>query len=162
RNRTGDHWHVLVAGLPPAFSYGWRVDGPDGPGDCYDPTVVLLDPAATAITGGGQWGVSVETNPRFTSRRCVFPRPPFTRQEDTPLLTPLEDTVIYEMHVRGFTVHPSSLVAKPGTFAGLVEKIPYLQALGVTAVELLPIHEFDENDCPFTNPLTGEKLRNFW
>jgi isoamylase len=162
RNRTGDHWHVLVAGLPPSFSYGWRVDGPDGPGDCYDPAVVLLDPSSTAITGGGKWGVSVETSPRFTSRRSVFLRRPFNWQEDAPLLTPLEDTVIYEMHVRGFTAHPSSLVAKPGTFAGLVEKIPYLQSLGVTAVELLPIHEFDENDCPFTNPLTGEKLRNFW
>jgi glycogen operon protein len=162
RNRTGDHWHVLVAGLPPSFSYGWRVDGPDGPGDSYDPAVVLLDPSSTAITGGGKWGVSVETNPRFTSRRSVFLRRPFNWQEDAPLLTPLEDTVIYEMHVRGFTAHPSSLVAKPGTFAGLVEKIPYLQSLGVTAVELLPIHEFDENDCPFTNPLTGEKLRNFW
>src|SRR5919204_172417 len=65
-------------------------------------------------------------------------------------------------HGRGFTCHPNSMTAHPGTFAGLIEKIPYLKALGVTAVELLPIHEFDENDCPFTNPLTGERLRNFW
>ncbi len=162
RNRTGDHWHVLVAGLPPSFSYGWRVEGPDGPGHCYDPNLVLLDPAATAITGGGKWGVSCETNARFTTRRSVFLRRPFNWQEDAPLVTPMEDSIIYEMHVRGFTCHPSSLVAKPGTFTGLIEKIPYLQALGVTAVELLPIHEFDECDCPFTNPYTGEKLRNFW
>jgi glycogen operon protein len=162
RNRTGDHWHVLVAGLPPSFSYGWRVDGPPGPGNYYDPSIVLLDPAATAITGGGKWGSTCETNPRFTTRRSVFLRRPFNWQEDVPLRTPLEDTIIYETHVRGFTAHSSSLAARPGTFAGLVEKIPHLQSLGVTAVELLPIHEFDECDCPFTNPYTGEKLRNFW
>ena len=75
---------------------------------------------------------------------------------------PWEDTILYELHVRGFTVHPSSGVRHPGTFAGLIEKIPYLKSLGVTAVELLPIHEFDENDCPFVNPVTGETLRNFW
>src|SRR5947209_8026542 len=75
---------------------------------------------------------------------------------------PREDSILYELHVRGFTVDPSSGVRHPGTFAGLVEKIPYLNALGVTAVELLPIDEFDENDCPFVNPMTGERLRNFW
>src|SRR5690606_7582888 len=89
-------------------------------------------------------------------------RRPFHWQEDAPPLTPLEDTIIYELHVRGLTCHPTAAVAHPGTFAGLIEKIPYLQALGVTAVELLPIHEFDETDCPFFNPHTGEQLRNFW
>ena len=97
-----------------------------------------------------------------TTRRSLFFRRPFDWREDAPLLTPLEDTIIYELHVRGFTCHPSGGVSRPGTFAGLVEKIPYLQKLGITAVELLPVHEFDEDDCPFTNPLTGEKLRNFW
>src|SRR5262249_19143785 len=77
-------------------------------------------------------------------------------------LTALEDSIIYELHVRAFTCHPSSDVKHPGTFAGLIEKIPYLQWLGVTAVELLPIHEFDECDCTFHNPLTGEQLRNLW
>src|SRR5207249_3836904 len=76
--------------------------------------------------------------------------------------TPVADSIIYELHVRGFTCHPSSGVAQPGTFAGLMEKLPYLQWLGVTAVELLPIHEFDECDCPFSNPWTGEPLRNYW
>src|SRR5947209_3470256 len=77
RNRTGDHWHILVAGLPPSFSYGWRVDGPRTPGNCYDPNMVLLDPAATALTGGAKWGVPSETNPRHTTRRSVFIRSPF-------------------------------------------------------------------------------------
>ena len=106
--------------------------------------------------------MSREPEKHRSARRSVYIRRPFDWQEDAPLVTPLEDTIIYELHVRGFTCHPSSLTAHPGTFAGLIEKIPYLQALGVTAVELLPIHEFDENDCPFVNPVTGETLRNFW
>ncbi len=161
RNRTGSHWHVLVAGLPPAFCYGWRVDGPRGPGHAFDPSLVLLDPSSTALSGGAVWGRCPELGPG-TSRRSLYLRRPFHWHEDAPPLTPLEDSVICELHVRGFTCHPSSGVAHPGTFAGLVEKIPYLQALGVTAVELLPIHEFDECDCPFSNPDTGERLRNFW
>src|SRR2546421_513705 len=88
--------------------------------------------------------------------------PPPDRREAAPPLVALEDSLIYELHVRGFTVHPSAGVSHPGTFAGLIEKIPYLKNLGVTAVELLPVHEFDEDDCPFTNPQTGERLRNFW
>jgi len=163
RNRTGDHWHILVAGLPPSFTYGWRVDGPKGPGHHFDPSIVLLDPAATALSGGARWGESPDPpNQRFTSRRSLYLRRPFHWGEDVPLLTPLEDTIIYELHVRGFTCHPHSGVAHPGTFAGLMEKIPYLRALGITAVELLPIHEFDECDCIFRNPDTGERLRNFW
>ncbi|MGC8640559.1 MAG: glycogen debranching protein, partial [Isosphaeraceae bacterium] len=76
--------------------------------------------------------------------------------------TPLADTIIYELHVRGYTVHPSSGVRHPGTFAGLAEKIDHLKDLGITAVELLPVDEFDENDCPFVNPFTGERLKNYW
>jgi isoamylase len=163
RNRTGDHWHVLIAGLPPAFTYGWRVDGPKGPLHRFDPSVVLLDPSATALSNGGVWGRPCDPRGQHaTSRRSLYIRRPFHWREDTPLLTPLEDTIIYELHVRGFTCHPTSFVAHPGTFAGLVEKIPYLKELGVTAVELLPIHEFDECDCPFVNPETGQPLRNFW
>jgi glycogen operon protein len=162
RNRTGDHWHVLLSGLPPHFRYGWRVDGPGGPGHCFDPGIVLIDPSATALSGGGFWGQLRETSEHITSRRGVFQRRPFHWQEDAPPLVPLEDSIIYELHVRGFTVHPSAEVNAPGTFTGLIEKIPYLKELGVTTVELLPIHEFDENDCPFINPETGEKLRNFW
>jgi glycogen operon protein len=162
-NRTGDHWHVLVAGLPAAFTYGWRVDGPPGHGHHFDPTRVLLDPSATSLSNGARWGIAEELDDqRFSSRRSLYLRRPYHWREDTPPLTPLEDTIIYELHVRGFTCHPTSMVAHPGTFAGLTEKIPYLQSLGVTAVELLPIHEFDENDCPFRDPDTGERLRNFW
>jgi glycogen operon protein len=162
RNRTGDHWHVLVAGLPPAFTYGWRVDGPHSPGHCYDANTILLDPAATALTNGARWGQSREPEKHRSARRSVYLRRPFHWQEDAPPLTPFEDAIIYELHVRGFTCHPSAMTAHPGTFAGLMAKIPYLQSLGVTAVELMPVHEFDETDCPFTDPFTGERNRNLW
>jgi glycogen operon protein len=162
KNRTGYHWHIKVQGLPPAFRYGWRVDGPPGDGHRFDPTAVLLDPSATSLSDGATWGQSVEVDRQHTVRRSLFFRRPFNWGDDAPPRTPLEDSIIYELHVRGFTCHPRSGVSRPGTFAGLVEKIPYLQSLGVTAVELLPIHEFDECDCPFRNPQTGEPLRNFW
>src|SRR5262249_15970516 len=91
-----------------------------------------------------------------------FVRRSFNWREDMPPRTALEDSLIYELHVRGFTCHPTSGVAHPGTFAGLSEKIPYLKWLGFTAGETLPIHEFDEGGCPFTNPPTGRRLRNCW
>ena len=138
-----------------------------GHGHRFNPNLVLLDPASTSLSDGAVWGIPAPEEggngkPRGTRRRSLFVRRPYDWREDSPPLTPLEDMVIYELHVRGFTCHATSAVSKPGTFAGLVEKIPYLQALGVTAVELLPVHEFDEDDCPFINPQTGGKLRNFW
>jgi isoamylase len=162
KNRTGAHWHILVAGLPPSFQYGWRTNGPAGRRHRFNPALVLLDPAAIALSDGAVWGKCLENQPDRTSRRSLFIRHAFNWQEDIPPRTPLEDSIIYELHVRGFTCHPSSGVSKPGTFAGLTEKIPYLKDLGVTAVELLPIHEFEESDCPFVNPRTGARLRNFW
>jgi glycogen operon protein len=164
-HRTGDNWHVLVGGLPQAFRYGWRVDGPRGRGHRFDPSIILLDPSSTTLSEGATWGAGAadfKPGVRGTSRRSLFFRRSFDWREDVPPLTALEDSLIYELHVRGFTCHPTSGVASPGTFRGLVEKIPYLKELGITAVELLPVHEFNEDDCPFSNPLTGERLRNFW
>ncbi|MGL6096151.1 MAG: glycogen debranching protein GlgX [Fimbriiglobus sp.] len=163
RNRTGDHWHVRVHDLPDTFCYGWRVDGPTGSKHRFDPSRLLLDPAATMISGGAEWAGSCETDPERTSRRSLYHHgPAYPWDDDAPPLTAHEDTIVYELHVRGFTQDRSSGVAKPGTYLGLVEKIPYLVWLGVTAVELLPIHEWDECDCPFVDPRTGEKLVNFW
>ncbi len=155
--RTGDHWHVRVDGLPDEFAYGYRVDGPKGNGNRFDPSLVLFDPASRAIACGRPWGQS-----GTISRRSLLTRVGNNRQDDVNPRIAREDTIIYELHVRGFTVDPSSGVRHPGTYAGLTEKIGYLKDLGVTAVELLPIDEFDENDCPFVNPLNGERLRNFW
>jgi isoamylase len=81
---------------------------------------------------------------------------------DSPPKHSASDTVIYETHVRGFTVHPSSGATHPGTFSGLTEKIPYLQDLGLTAIELMPVLEFNENESELLNPITGEKLKNYW
>jgi isoamylase len=157
RHRTGDHWHIRVDGLPGEFCYGYRVDGPRGNGHRYDPSIVLLDPASRALSCSRAWGTEGVVPRRSLVNTAMNPD-----QDDVNPCTPREDTVIYELHVRGYTIDPSSGVRHRGTFAGLIEKIPYLKALGVTAVELLPIDEFDENDCPFVNPLTGERLRNFW
>ena len=156
-NRTGDHWHVRVEGLPVEFCYGYRVDGPVGDGFRFDPEIVLLDPYARAVSYGGAWG---EHSPN--PRRSLVTDAMEDREPTVPPGIPLEDTIIYELHVRGYTVDPSSGVTNPGTFAGLSEKIDHLRDLGVTAVELLPIDEFDETDCAFVNPLTGERLLNFW
>jgi glycogen operon protein len=163
KNRTGDHWHIRVSGLPGTFCYGWRVDGPHAPRTRFDPSRLLLDPASVMLSNGAQWAATCEVDPQRTHRRSLYHRGRrYDWEDDAPPLTPLEDSVIYELHVRGFTCHPSSQVEYPGTFRGLIEKIPYLKWLGVTAVELMPVFEFDECDCPFTNPQTGEKLVNFW
>ena len=163
KNRTGDHWHIRVMGLPPTFCYGWRVDGPHLPRARFDPSRLLLDPAAVMLSDGAVWAGTCEVDPQRTRRRSLYHRGPrFDWGEDVPPRIPLEDSIIYELHVRGFTCHPSSGVAHPGTFRGLIEKIPYLKWLGITAVELMPVFEWDECDCPFTNPDTGEKLVNFW
>lgn len=163
KNRTGDHWHVRVDGLPDTFCYGWRVDGRPGPRNRFDPSRLLLDPASVMLSDGAVWAGTCETDKQRTSRRSLFHRHPrYDWGDDAPPLIPHEDSVIYELHVRGFTCHPTSGVKHPGTFVGLTEKIPYLKWLGVTAVELMPVFEWDECDCPFTNPETGEKLVNFW
>ena len=163
-NRTGDHWHIRVEGLPKQFRYGYRVDGPKGKKHRFDPSRVLIDPFATMVSDGEDWAGSCEVDPERTSRRSLYVQRdvPYDWGDDCPPLTPHEDTVIYEVHVRGFTKHASSGVAHPGTFLGLIEKLPYLQDLGITALELLPVHEFDECDCPFVDPETGEKHTNYW
>jgi glycogen operon protein len=168
-NRTGHHWHIRVGGLPGSFRYGWRIDGPrDRPGQRFVPDLTLLDPFCPAVSDGGVWGENTGffrgplSGGRGTHRRSLYHRRPFDWANDAPPLVPYEDSVIYELHVRGFTKHASSGVKHPGTFLGLIEKIPYLRDLGVTAVELLPVHEFDEDDCVFSNPFTGEALVNFW
>ena len=94
-----------------------------------------------------------------TAPKCIFTHDHFDWETDSPPKHSASDTVIYETHVRGLTIHPSSGVAHPGTFAGLTEKIPYLQNLGITAIELMPVLEFNENESERLNPVTGERLR---
>jgi len=160
-HRTGDVWHAFVRGLERGFEYGFRADGPVTAHHRFDRSRVLLDPYTRAVAGLERWG-GRHTPPHAIALDDAL-HGDFDWANDQPLNIPLADTVIYEMHVRGFTVDRSSRVAHPGTFEGLIEKIPYLKSLGITAVELLPITEFDETMVPVpVNPITGEPLRNFW
>lgn len=160
-NRTGDIWHIQLNGLPEVFSYGYRLDGPPsarGQGHAYDPAAILLDPYSRMLTPRA-WG-----EPSFFGKRpcSMFKQTSFDWQGVTAPKTPLTETVIYELHVRGFTYGQGANVTSPGTFTALIEKIPYLKELGITAVELLPVTAFDETDCPFRAPKTKKALKNFW
>jgi glycogen operon protein len=170
-NRTGYTWHVFVRGLDPGVEYAYVVDRQ--PNDKqhihrFDPSKVLIDPYAKALCGGEVWGKTSDRHSKHSSdslvkrRRCLVLDDDFDWGFDQPLNIPLSESIICELHVRGFTRHPSSGVSHPGTYAGLIEKIPYLKKLGITAVELLPVNEFEESDTNRINPVTGEQLLNFW
>ena len=157
-NRTGHIWHIWLEGLQPDTLHAWRMDMRPNPNPAihrFDPSVWLLDPYARVLVGGEQWGVA-------SRRLCGLPGEHFDWRGDRPLNTPLEKTIIYELHVRGYTRHPSSGVSAPGTYLGLTEKIPYLKELGITAVELMPVYEFEEADTDRVNPFTGQRLLNLW
>jgi glycogen operon protein len=162
-NRTGDVWHIFVSGLPADVLYAYRVNGPFHPraGHRFQARAILLDPYARALSGGHPWGARAEANGR-PARLGRVVDDDFDWEGDVPPRTPLAETVIYELHLRGFTRHPSSGAKHPGTFLGLCEKIPHLKALGVTAVQLMPVLEFDEHDNPRRNPHTGAPLVNYW
>lgn len=170
-NKTGDIWHVFVAGADLSSCYAYRVDGPFDPkkkGHRFDGEAMLLDPYARALEGGEVWGAAAK-NP-FQSgktrasfhRRCRIMEDDFDWEGDRPLEIPLENSIIYELHVRGYTMHASSGVKAPGTFRGLIEKIPYIKSLGVTAVELMPVFEFNELETDRVNPGKRQRLKNFW
>lgn len=164
-NKTGDIWHVLIRTKDRSLHYGFLADGPYDPagsGHCFNRENILLDPYARALSYGNEWGAVDEHDPTGFSRRCLFVDNNFEWENDRPLNIPLQDTIIYELHVRGFTRHRSSGVSHPGTYAGIIEKIPYLQKLGITAVELMPIAEFNENENTLTDPTSGEPLKNYW
>jgi isoamylase len=164
RNLTGNVWHMFVQNLDPGLHYSYRFDMQPNPNPAiyrFNPKLLLLDPHTRAVAGGGVWGA--HTAAAAPQRYGVVREFDFADwQKDEPLNTPLVNSIIYELHVRGFTVHETSMVAHPGTFAGLMEKIPYLKELGVTAVELLPVNEFEEADTDRFNPFTGQALLNFW
>ncbi|MCX8025872.1 MAG: alpha-amylase family glycosyl hydrolase, partial [Thermanaerothrix sp.] len=162
-HRTFAYWHVYVHGIGPGQIYAYRVFGPHDPerGHRFDPSKLLLDPYARVIVNtenyrreaalqpGGDWGHML---------KCAVMDPRgYNWEGDQHLRLSYAQTVIYELHVGGFTRHPSSGVAveKRGTYAGLIEKIPYLKSLGITAVELMPVQQFDEQDAP-------PGLTNYW
>ncbi len=171
-NKTGDIWHIQVQGAGSGLSYLFRVDGPDKPeiGHRFDMNRPLLDPYATAIYAPERWdfsgfcssGFDVPGQKPAAGVRSLVTGNGFDWEHDHPLHHPWAKLVIYETHVRGLTVHPSSGVQAAGTYLGVIEKIPYLKQLGITAVEFMPLQEFNPDEITAHNPLTGEKLRNYW
>ncbi len=163
RNKTFYYWHAFVPALKEGQLYGFRAHGPFAPekGHRFDGQKVLLDPYARSVVFGSHYDRDAATGPGDNCARCpkgvVLDPGRYDWEDDIPLRRPFAETVIYELHVRGFTRHPSSGLAadRRGTYAGLVEKIPYLQELGVTAVELLPVQQYDEHDAPLGH-------RNYW
>jgi len=180
RNRTGDVWHVWVKGIDPGQFYAYRVDGPYEPdqGHRFNFNKLLLDPFATAIAPLSIWDFKVAYGydpsapepDRVASKlddsksmpKCIFVSGHFKWAGDQPLRHPWSKTIIYETHVRGLTIQPKSGVDHPGTYRGLMEKIPYLKTLGVTAVELMPVQEFNETFVVRKDPKTNQPLRNYW
>ncbi len=162
-NRTFYYWHIMVKGLKAGQLYGYRADGPYSPsqGLRYDRDKVLIDPYAQAVMYGNNYSRKAAQHPGDNCAQAiksvVVDHRGFDWQGDSPLRRPFTNSVIYEMHVAGFTRHPNSGIdpALRGTYAGLIQKIPYLKELGITAVELLPVQQFDEQDV--TPPLT-----NYW
>jgi len=162
--RIGDVYSMIVFDLDvEELEYGYRFDGPWKPeaGYRFDKTKVLCDPYARVLGGRDVWKEEPDWS-RQDQHRSRLAFNDFDWEHDKPLETPIEQLVIYEAHVRGFTAHPSSGVSAPGTFAGIREKIPYLKDLGINCLELLPIFEFDEWENSRKHPDTGEWLLNYW
>lgn len=160
--RIGSCFSMIVYGLNyENLEYGYVMDGPYAPekGQRFDKNRILLDPYACLISGRETWGEMSDPDRAFPYRGCVIPMD-FDWEKDKPLELPMQDLVIYEAHVRGFTQSDASGVKMKGTFAGIKEMIPYLQELGINCIELLPVFEFDELEN--TNSVDGEKLKNYW
>jgi len=162
-NRTDSYWHAFVPGLKAGQIYAYRIGGPFDPanGLRFDSDKVLLDPYSKGVAVPAEYSrlaaIRAGDNTATAMKSVVVDPTAYDWEGDLPLRSPSSRTIIYETHVRGFTRHPSSGVSenKRGTYAGLIEKIPYLQRLGITAVELLPVFQFDPQDCP-------PGLVNYW
>ena len=163
-NRTGNVWHLFVHDLSVKYHYGYRVAGPYNPlkGHYFDNRTILLDPYAKQVTSPLHWGSARSIERTHVHTGIIDPHEEFDWGDDAHPKIPHRDLVIYEMHVRGFTQDISSGVKNRGTFDGIIEKIPYLKSLGVNALELMPIHEFNEMECFHRNPKTDEALYNYW
>jgi isoamylase len=162
-NRSYHYWHVFVPGAQHGQIYGYRVYGPFEParGLRFDNTKVLLDPYTRSVIVPQNYSREAASRPgdnaRSAMKSVVVNSGGYDWEGDKPLHRPSSRTIIYEMHTRGFTMHPSSGVPEKirGTYRGLIEKIPYLQQLGITAVELLPVFQYDAHDAP-------KGLTNYW
>lgn len=154
-HKTGEVWHICIQGLPQFSVYGYRVIPFQG-----DTSYLLLDPYAKLVATSSVWGSRPNDSYRPLGKISV--PTPFDWQDDKFPKIPSKDLIIYEMHVRGFTRDPSSTVQYPGTYLGVIEKIPYLKELGINAIELLPIFEFNEKEALQTHPRTKQPLYNYF
>ena len=162
-HRTFFFWHIYVERLPVGTYYTWRCDGPNGDSDNgfrFDSRRELVDPWAREISDAMYDRQAVSEGQSAASIRAIVVEPGYDWSGDVPLDRPMQDTIIYELHVAGFTRDPSSAVAHPGTFEALIEKTDYLRDLGVTDVQLMPVMAFDEQDMPPGTAALG--LKNFW
>jgi glycogen operon protein len=172
RLTPGEHrsfffWHVYVVGLSAGWHYAYRVGGPgdlERSGNRFNQNKVLIDPYARGLSNQ-LWNRLDACNDRdnlASSMRCeVIDTGDYDWEGDRPLGRPMRDSIIYEMHIRGFTASPTAKATNPGTFRAVMEKIPYLQELGVTAVELMPIFDFDETEI-LRQLADGTELKNYW
>ena len=178
-NKTGHVWHVEILGAGEGLLYLYKIDGPYEPtkGLRFNPHKYLFDPYAKAFTQGSVFrsynrqhaqGFAANEGGELKDLsdfpKCVVVNDDFDWEGDRPLNYPLDKTVIYETHVKGFTASATSDVSKEiaGTYRGFTQKIEHLKKLGITSVELLPVFEFDENENANSNPRTGEQLVNYW
>lgn len=159
KHRTGHIWHVFIEDLKLPVLYAYRIEGCHNNPHYQDPKHLAIDPYAKILDADNEWGSGREV---YHPRGVVMKETPFDWQGISFPCLKLKDLVIYEMHVRGFTRHASSKVAHPGSFLGVIEKIPYLLDLGINAVELMPMQEFNECGNDKKNPETKEKLFNYW
>ena len=158
--RIGDVFSIIVFGLDiTEFEYAYRMDGPHDPrkGLLFNKERILLDPYARAVTGQHKWGENAANDHQYHARVVTES---FDWGDMRSPELPLRDLIIYEMHVRGFTRSSTSGVAHPGTFAGILEKLPHLLALGINAVELMPVYEF--NELEDARVIDGKTLYNYW
>lgn len=166
KNRTFYFWHVFVEGLKEGIHYGYSVDGPRNTdsGHRFDPAKLLLDPYGFGSTDNlwirGNACVS-GSNLTTAMRNVIIDVHNYDWEGDSPLNRPMNETIIYEMHVKGFTAGKGAKVKNPGTYSGIIEKIPYLKKLGITAVELLPVMQFDDKTAIGHAP-DGSPLTNYW
>ena len=155
KHHIGNIWHIGITSEENTIHYLYKVEYNNAP-------IYILDPYAKLIQTGNTFGHNHWHDQKTPPFAVATVTEDFDWENDAPPLIPKENLIIYEMHVRGYTQDPSSKVTKPGTFLGLIEKIPHLLELGINAVELLPIFEFDENEYKKIYPKTKEQLYNYW
>ncbi|MCB1119263.1 MAG: glycogen-debranching protein [Chlamydiia bacterium] len=154
-HKSGAVWHLEISNLSLPMIYAYKVKKKN---DSSTQDILLLDPHAKHLTAPHEWLNASHYHPLGVIRDD----PPFDWTDDVKWNHPMHELILYEVHLRGFTKDPSSVCKHPGTFLGMIEKLPYLKKLGINAIELMPIFEFHEGDYHRYNPFTGERLCQFW